>query len=188
MTKLTIAALALGLALAQQQPAPPPPAAGETKPVPPSSKPKKAPKKKKKKPADPVQDAASQIPKQEAPELKQLTAAEKKLDQGLIEWVRAYKKDGETGAKDYAAKHAMALEEGGMGVKILGNFDPASAAARMPALAAKVKELGGTVRTSFENSVFVVIPVKAVAQLAELDDVWSMSLELPTNQPLKPER
>ena len=179
MTRLMIAALILGLAAF----------ADDAKPPSPAPKPTAKKKKPKKKPSDPVQEAANQIPKQEAPDLKQLTPAEKKLDQGLIEWVRAYKKDGETGAKDYAAKHSMALEEGGQAVKIIGNFDAASAAEKVPALAAKVKEWGGTVRTNFENSVYVVIPVKAVSQLAELDDVWSMSLELPTTQPLKkPER
>jgi hypothetical protein len=173
-------ALAFGIG-DEKKPAPQPSA-----PSPAVSKKKKRTKKAVKKPTDPVQAAASGIQASQLPAPGPLTPAEQKLDEVLMDWSRAYRKGGDPAAKEYAASKSVKLEHDAMWVKLTGNFNPVEAGARMPELLAKVKALGGEVRASFENQAFVLISAKAVAELAELESVWSMAAEAATTQPLKP--
>jgi hypothetical protein len=139
---------------------------------------------KKKKPESTVNDAAARIDPSQLPSGRQLTSAEQKLDEVLIDWVRAYKEGGGPAANRYAEKKSIKLEDDKMWVKLTANFDPASSPAKMPPLVEKIKGMGGTIRTTFENQVYVLISAKAVGELAESESVWSMTAETTIAQPL----
>lgn len=159
----------------QTQPAPAPPAA----PAKPTTK-----KKMRKKTTATAQNTAPHFDGSQLPPARNLTPAEQKLDDVLIEWVRAYKSGGDEAAKGFAASKSIKLENNGLWVKLTGNFDAAGANEKMPPLLSAIKDLGGTVRTTFENRVYVLLSPKAVAQLAESETVWSMAVDVVTTRPL----